>query len=372
MTRRSLIAMLVLATVTLSGPGAHASVTKSERARLAAHFLVGHQSRDGSFQALSAVGSTADAIVSLVAARRGPRAIERAVAYLEDNESEIDTVGELAKVVLALSAAGSDPGSFGSRDLVAEIEASQQLDGRYGASTSVLGHALAMLALEGAGSSATLTLAGNWLIDAQCRGGGWQYLEPPTPAEDEDCSLGPLDVDRANADTTAIAVQALEALPAPLAAKTDPFAFFDRALDEKHGGWGYGFGIGTQTNTNSTALVLQAYSAADLEPPGSAAKALVRLQGPLCGANGGGFYYTWGDEDGDGKDDRVQPNDLAATIAAIPGLLMSELPQPRRDVTRDPPRPRSCRAENGRLPGGPPRDDPARQRRSEVEVQRQQ
>jgi hypothetical protein len=304
--------------------------------------MIANQSPDGSFQALSAIGSTADAVVSLVATRRGPASIARGVAYLEANETEIDTTGELAKVVLAVSATGSDPRSFADRDLVGEIEATAQLDGRYGAQTSVLGHALAMLALESAAAPATLPLATNWLVAAQCTGGGWQYLEPSSPAEDEDCSLGPVDIDVANTDTTAAAVQALEGLPAPVEANNDPFAFFDRALDQAHGGWGYGFGIGTQTNANSTGMVLQAYAAAEVAPPASAVKALIRLQGPLCGPKAGGFFYTWGDEDGDGKDERIQPDDLAATIAAVPGLLMAELPQAPSEVIRPAPKAPAC------------------------------
>ena len=319
-----------------------AEPTSADRARIAARFLVSHQAEDGSFQALSAVGSTADAIFSLVAVRRAPRAIATAIAYLESDEAEIDTVGELAKVVLALVAAGEDPTSFGGRDLIAEIEAAQQLDGRYGAQTSVLGHAFGMLALEAAAAPATLPLAADWIVDAQCTGGGWQYLEPATPAEDDECSLGPLDVDRANTDTTAAAVQALAALPVPVPPRHDPFAFFEAAIDPAHGGWGYGFGIGTQTNSNSTAYVLQAYAAADRKPPGGTRRALARLQGRLCGSNAGGFFYTWGDEDGDGSDERVQPNDLAATIAAVPGLLLTPLPQPALEVGGPPPRGPAC------------------------------
>jgi hypothetical protein len=340
--RRSLIVMLVVTTGIVSVPTAGASAPIGKRARLGARFMIENQSPDGSFQALSAIGSTADAIVSLVAARRGPGAIARAVDYLEVNASEIDTAGELAKVVLALTAAGSDPRSFAGRDLVTEIEATQQLDGRYGARTSVLGHAVALLALEGAKAPTTLPLGTNWLVDAQCTGGGWQYLEPAGPADDEDCSLGPVDIDVANTDTTAVAVQALQGMPVPVEPRNDPFAFFDRALDEAHGGWGYGFGIGTQTNANSTAMVLQAYASAEMTPPESALRALVRLQGRLCGPTAGGFFYTWGDEDGDGKDERIQPNDLAATIAAVPGLLMAELPQPPNEVTRPAPRAPAC------------------------------
>lgn len=341
MIRRSCVAML-LASVVVSSTPAAAYVSPPRRARLATRFLVENQSADGSFQALSAIGSTAEAVVSLVAARRGPGAIKKSITYLQEHEGDIDTIGELAKVVLALTAAGFDPRSFAGRDLIAEIESSQQLDGRYGAATSVLGHALAILALESADEASTLPLAANWLVDAQCTGGGWQYLEPSSTGEDEDCSLGPLDIDRANTDTTALAVQALEAMPAPFEPTFDPFEFFERALDDAHGGWGYGFGIGTQTNTNSTAMVLQAYAAADMIPPSTAPRALTRLQGRLCGAQGGGFFYTWGDEDGDGDDERIQPNDLAATIAAVPGLLLAPLPQERLAVLKPPPRIDAC------------------------------
>lgn len=340
--RRSLIVMLVVASGIVSVPTAEASVPIGKRARLGARFMIENQSPDGSFQALSAIGSTADAIVSLVAARRGPGAIARAVGYLEGNDADVDTTGELAKVVLALTATGSDPRSFAGRDLIAEIEATQQIDGRYGAGTSVLGHAFALLALEGANALTTLPLATNWLVEAQCTGGGWQYLEPSSPAEDEDCSLGPVDIDVANTDTTAAAVQALEGLAAPVEPTSDPFAFFDRALDEAHGGWGYGFGIGTQTNANSTAMVLQAYASAERTPPETALSALERLQGRLCGPMAGGFFYTWGDENEDGKDERIQPNDLAATIAAVPGLVMAELPQAPFEVTRPAPKAPAC------------------------------
>ena len=106
---RSGIATLVLTGLVLSSSPATASVPKERRARIATRYMIEHQSTDGSFQALSGIGSTADAIVSLVAARRGPTAIRDAVAFLENNEGEVDTIGELAKVAQALTAAGSDP-----------------------------------------------------------------------------------------------------------------------------------------------------------------------------------------------------------------------------------------------------------------------
>jgi hypothetical protein len=89
-------------------------------------------------------------------------------------------------------------------------------------------------------------------------------------------------------------------------------------------------------------MVLQVYAAANLAPPAGAIAALVRLQRPLCGKNAGSFSYSWADADGDGTFERSGPNNLAATIAAIGGLLLAELPQAPAAVVRAAPRPDPC------------------------------
>ena len=349
MRGRTTLAILVAGAVCFSSSMAAAGPAKAKRIAMAARYLVSQQRDDGSIPGIGDPIWTADAIVALVAARRAPKSIARALHYLETNADEWDTVGERAKVTLALVAAGRDPEEFASRDLVDELEATQQSDGRYGADTSVFSHALTMLALEGAQASATLSDAGAWLVGAQCRNGGWQTIGPATPAEDDHCSFGYPDIDEANADTTSLAIQALSGLEVPVEPAHDPFAFLDTMWDEANGGWSYDRPDSLHSNftshaanANSTAMVLQAYAAADRALPPGALDALIGLQARLCGKSAGSFFYTWTDDDGDGTYERSSGDRLAATIAALPGLLRAPLPQPSQEVFRPAPRAVAC------------------------------
>lgn len=321
------------------------------RVALAARFIVSQQQPDGSFPALSSdpIGWTADAVVALANARRARKAAGKALDYLEASADAIDTVGEKSKVVMARLAGDRDPRDFVGRDLIAEVESSQQADGRYGFSTSVFSHSLAMLALVGAEATRTLDAAARWLMGAQCEDGGWQFAGPPTPAEDEHCSLGYPDIDEANTDTTSLAVQALQALVTPVAPERDPFAFLETLRDHANGGWTYDRPTSLHANftskyanANSSGMVLQAYAAAGAPPPDGSRAALAMLQDPLCGQGAGSFSYTWGDEDGDGSYERSGTHNLAATIAAVPGLLGAELPPATAAGWRPPPRPEEC------------------------------
>jgi hypothetical protein len=312
-----------------------------DRASIAARFVVVHQHHDGSVPALSAIGSTADAVLAWVAARRAPRAIGKALDYLRTRSDDITSLGDIAKVALAWLAGGRDPRAFVGRDLVAEIEAKQEPDGRYDATSSVFSHAVAMMVLEGSGGSPTLEAAGRWLAGAQCTGGGWQFLEPAAPGEDANCSLGPADIDQANSDTTALAVQAMESLPSAVPYRHDPIAWLRGARDPVKGGWGYEPLISI-TNANSTGMVLQAFGAVGIRPPAGAVRALLDLEGKLCGRDAGSFFYSWEDPDGDGTYRRYGRADVAATIAAIPGLLASPWPAVGVRVEDPPPNRGAC------------------------------
>jgi hypothetical protein len=317
---------------------------------MATHFIVSQQLEDGSIPALDdPIPWTADAVVAMVSVRRAPKAIARALDYLEASSDEIDSVGEIAKVVLAEVAGGRNPRDFVGRDLVAELVATQGSDGRYGVDTSVFSHAIAMLALEAADEEESLDASAGWLVSAQCGNGGWQVIGPPVPGEDEHCSLGYPDIDEADADTTSLAIQALRGLPHPVAPAIDPFTFLDTLIDPNNGGWSYDRSdsfhsnfTSSYANANTTGMVLQAYAAANLTPPPGSIAALAKLQRKLCGPNAGSFFYTWADANGDGTFERSGQNNLASTIAAIGGLLMAELPQVPLDVTRGAPRPRPC------------------------------
>jgi hypothetical protein len=318
-SRRLLVCLLVGAVIT-SGV-AQAAPTRTRRARVAVKYLVSQQKANGSIPAFSAVGSTADAVVSMVAARRGAKAIDKAIGWLRKKvrNGKVDSLGPKAKVVLAVAAAGKNPRSFGGADLIGEIQESELENGRFGEITPVFDQALALLALQGAGASFT-TKSVEWLVDAQCGDGGWQFDEPATEADDEHCFSGDdTDFFLSDTNTTSLVVQVLgyieESPPQPA---TDPFQFFNSIRDDLKKGWGYSWGFET-TDANSTALVLQAYAAQGTAPPAGARKALAELQYGFCSKNRGAFAFTWTDEDGDGKYKRSGP-DLGATVGAIMGL----------------------------------------------------
>jgi hypothetical protein len=284
-------------------------------------FLVSQQKPNGSLPAFSPVGSTADAVVSMVAARRGANAIDDALGWLRKKvrNDKVETLGLTAKVALAVATSGRNPRNFGGADLIAEIQDSELESGRFGAGTPVFDQALGLLALEGAGESFT-TESVEWLVDAQCGDGGWQFDEPATEADDEHCDNGTdEDFFLSDTNTTSLVVQVLgyieESPPSPA---TDPFTFFTAIRDDVKNGWGYSWGFET-TDANSTALVIQAYAATGRMVPSGARKALAGLQYGFCSKNKGAFAFTWTDDDGDGKFKRSGP-DVGATIGAIMGL----------------------------------------------------
>lgn len=342
-------AALIMATPAVAGP------TLKKRARVAVRYIISQQQDDGSIRAFSDIGSTSDAILSMVVARRGPGAIDRAIGFLRDNIDLADTTGEKAKVVLALVATGRNPRSFAGRNVVAAIKSAQQSDGQYGSDQAgVFSHALAVLGLEAADAHVNRE-AMKWLAEAQCSDGGWQYDEPAGPSDTKNCidPSNPGDFAGSDTNTTSYAVQAWNARPSTVPLKADPFDFFKLARDEIKGGWVYDptykcnaeapMPFCSVTDTNSTALVLQAYAAEEKNAPSGSVRALRRLQYRLCGENAGAFAYTWVDQDGDGTFEKKGDPDLGATIAAVPGLLQRPLPISYTEVTKPAPKPGACR-----------------------------
>jgi len=344
MARRTKLVVMGVAIALVAGATpAPAAPSSTRRARLAARYIANQQAPDGSIAFFSSIGSTADAVLAFVAARRGAGAAEDALDYLRsqtaspDSEGEmVDTVGEKAKVALAAVAGGRDPRDFGGRNLVGEIRSVQRKGGRYGRATSVFDQALAILALEAAGAPGSRRAA-RWLAGAQCRDGGWQFDRPAQAAENRHCSTGEDDdFFASDTNTTSYALMALEAKRARV--DSSPFRFLRRARDERKGGWGYD--RSSITDANSSALVLQAYAAKDRTPPRGARSALRDLQFRLCGRRAGAFAFTWVPRAGGGleRDGR----NLGATIGAVLGLLERPLPLGPFELTRPAPRGKPC------------------------------
>ncbi|HTG47268.1 MAG TPA: prenyltransferase/squalene oxidase repeat-containing protein [Actinomycetota bacterium] len=289
--------------------------TDRQRALAAGRYLVAKQSPNGSFAGFSPVGSTADAVLDLVALGRGAQPLRDAIGFLrrQVRAGNVDSIGLQAKVILAVRAAGGDPRSFGGADLVREITDTYRPSGRFGTAV-VLDQALAILALRATGAPMNVQAA-TWLAGAQCPDGGWQYDRPYRAGENRHClDTSTNDVYGSDSNTTAYAIMALEGLATPA---KDPFAFLtklrDRSAGPANGGWGFTWGFRT-TDANSTALVLQAYAASGTPVPGGAGQALARLQ-YRCGS----VAYSW-------KAGARTGQDLGATIGAILGFLRTPLP----------------------------------------------
>ncbi len=330
--RRSLTAVLAIAiAIVVAVPSAAgAAWTTSERVASAAGFISSQQRNNGSIPAFSPIGSTADAVVSLVAAERGPVNIKKALNFLtrraEDGDLD-NAIGLQAKVVMAAVAGGRNPRTFGGHDLVQEIADTEQPDGRYGASTAVFDHALAMLALDSAGQDPSAA-ARTWLLQQQCGDGGWAYDLGPQPNDDSHCqdTIDPFnDWFTSDTNTTANAVMALEADNGAGQPAADPFSFFASVRDGSNG-WPY-TGSWPGTDANSTALVIQAYAAAGQQIPAGAMAALKGLQMKGCG----GFRYQTG----------LDP-DVGSTIGGVLGLLRQPLPVTESAVTKAPPATIGC------------------------------
>jgi hypothetical protein len=354
-TLRRCAAVLVAAAVAVPLDPALAAPSRRARAAAATRYIAGAQTETGAISGgFSQMGTTADAVSAFVAARRGERQVRRALRWLRENLNEASTLGLKAKLTLAVVAAGKDPRDFGGHDLVAEIAETQSESGQYGgeSDTEVGYHALAMVALSAAGESPPPS-ASRWLVEAQCADGGWQFDEPASEADDEHCfdAAAENDFARSDTNTTAHAVMALAGAPGEDAAH-DPFEFFRTARDDYRNGWVYephgkcteetlGNEFCYLTDANSTALVILAYTAAGREVPEGGARALARLQYPLCGPNMGAFAFSW---DYDAERERFEKQDpnVGATVGAVPGLMRFPLGS-SAEVTKPPPPRRPCK-----------------------------
>jgi hypothetical protein len=332
----ALSALLVISTGATARPAGKRS--SKDRAKDATHYIVKVQKGNGSFPGFSEIGSTADGMIALVAARRSRQSIDAGVTFLTSNIDDVDDLGEIAKTVMALVAAGEST-TVDGRDLVQELEDSLQDNGQYGDGTNNAGvytHSLAVLALAAAGENPAPS-AGDWLVGAQCADGGWQFNDPPTDADDEHCFDGS-DTDFSISDTnsTSLAIQALEAIPGNESLVHDPFDMFRAIKDPAKHGWGFDWNF-PLTDSVSTSLVLQAYAATGRPVPEGGMRALRKLQYSRC--PGSPFAFTYVDENGDDeytKSERT-PADAGATFAGVLGLLAQPYPVPAAEVTKPAP-----------------------------------
>jgi hypothetical protein len=313
--RQLMLILLALLTLIGAGGGAVAlaqdgttGATPSPAGDLQAsvEWLITQQEDDGSFvgfEGTSDAGVTADAIVALATARQAGAdtgtSIEDAVAFLESGEIAMiyiqNGVGQAAKFLLGLAAAGENVDDFAGVSPLAIVENSQDPDtGLYG--DSIYDHALSLLALDAAEAEVPAS-AVDALAESQAENGGWGFEGLPEP-------------DSADSNTTSLVIQALDAIegddPQLI---TDGFAYLATTVNDE-GAATFGTAPDSAPDANSTALVAQALIAVDADA-GAQLAALSEFQN-----ESGAFSYN----------SETPGDNLFATVQAIPALAGAALP----------------------------------------------
>ncbi len=282
-------------------PGPHAY--RQYAVERALDWLRTQQLPNGSFPGFG-VGATVDAVLALDAANvdatawrvgSGPTALD----YLEDQAAAYATsAAATGKLILAVIGAGLDPAGFGGLDLLQTLAAFHNGSGQFGSSN--WDQAYALLALRAARATPP---AGSrtQLLNAQTTAGGWGFM----PGDDPDI------------DSTGLILQALAAAGEPNGspAVTQAVAFLD---NQQNPDGGFAYQSPFPSNASSTALATLGLIAMANNPLGTTwtisnttpLDYLTDQQSPL-----GGFAGYSG------------PNDLFATVSAIPALMGKPLPQ---------------------------------------------
>jgi hypothetical protein len=232
-------------------------------------------------------GETADAAMSMDAAGVSQNAVKRITSYLEHNVTAYAftrktgfSPGAIGKLMLLAEAQHVSVKHFGHHNLVREVRSTEGLRdakrGEYQQNpvgtpkkfefVSTVSQALPMLALAES-SNGPDAAAKHFLIAQQCRDGGFpsQLLTSPRKA----CKAG------SDVDSTGYAVQALLATGNRDAASRG--VRFLRNVQDNDGGFGLGGG-----NANSTAIAVEALIAADAPLHG----AIGWLEGQQVGCSG--------------------------------------------------------------------------------------
>lgn len=309
----ALVALLVGATPVLAASDPAAAL----------EYLRAQQNADGGFGSGfspdSAVGSTADTVLAIVAVGGDPATFDQGgntpLTYLETNAAATDTAGDLAKLIHAAIALGENPRELGGVDSVLKLEAMVDADGTIGGQMDTfVSHLLAVLALASAQRPIPAG-AVEQIQAAQQESGGWAW--------DGSAETG------ADTNTTAFAVQALVAAgePADSDAVAAAMAYY-KEIQNEDGGWPYQnpSDFGTATDANSTAVTVQAIIAVGQDPSG-AEWTVEGGQTPLAALE------ALQNESGAWAWQATMPDDnLLATVQALPAIAGKAFPLAKMDV----------------------------------------
>jgi hypothetical protein len=330
------IALAAILPASAAGASSPQTVPETAAADAAASWLAGRLAPDGSIPSTVSPGSpdltaTANTVLALASSTGTHTQAMAALTFLESHVDAYvpvagsDGPGQLALLILDAHALGVSPTSFGGTNLVTRLLATQQATGTqaglFGVQDATFdgayrqGLALSALAVAGVRSGAGVTAAETWLTGQQCKDGGWTSLVTAS----NPCNGKPQDYQGPDTNSTAVAVEGLEAQGAlaPAAAKS-ALSFLKRAEDAD-GGWGYepnsAYAPGS-TDPDSTALVVQALLALGAAPTSATfTKSGTNPEGSIMadqitsGTDAGGISFPG-----------IPGADLLATYQAVPAL----------------------------------------------------
>ena len=286
-------------------------------------YLKTQQNADGGFGSGfspdSALGSTADVVLAIVAAGGDLANFDQdgntPLTYLAAKAASAATAGDLAKLIQATIAAGENPREFGGLDSVAKLESMTGADGKIGGDMDTfVSHVLAILALASA-QRPIPAAAVDYVKDAQQEGGSWAWDGSAATAGDT--------------NTTAFAVQALIAAgEAPDSEAVTAALDYYKGIQNDDGGWPYQSpsDFGTDTDANSTAVTIQAILAAGQDPVGAEWTT-------DAGSTPIAALEAFQNESGAFAWQAAMPDDnLLATVQALPALAGKAFPLATMDV----------------------------------------
>lgn len=278
----ALALLLCLTAVAAPSPASattpQSNLPQTAAAQAAANWLAAKVTPGGYIASATVPGTadldaTANAVLALAAAGVDLTKATSMTSYLEAHVNAYVTVssadgpGQLALLILDAHAMGVSPSSFGGTDLVSRLLATQRTTGPdrglFGVQDPSFdgayrqGLSLAALAVAGVTSGTAVTSAESWLTGQQCPDGGWtSYINASNP-----CNGKPANFAGPDTNSTALAVQGLEAQHALAAPAAGSALRFLAHAENADGGWGYEPNSARSpgsTDPDSTALVLQA------------------------------------------------------------------------------------------------------------------
>ncbi|MDQ3706548.1 MAG: terpene cyclase/mutase family protein [Chloroflexota bacterium] len=313
--RKTVATLLASLLVLLSAVTASAQTTPpmDDAAHHALGWMRNQTQPDGSFPGFGA-GSTVDAVLAIAAAGQDPGTYNRGgktpLDFLEANVVDLTkSPGSAGKLLLAVSAVGRDPRSFGGVNLVDTVNASYDATtGHYG--QDVIGHAFVILGLRASGAQVPANALA-FLDSTQTAEGGWSFSGDKSPGA-------------ADTNTTAVVIQAYVAAGAQDRAHQNVLRTawtYLMSQQNPDGGFPYqkGGAGGSDSDVNSTAYAAQALIAlGGTEDARRPLEFIVSLQKPS-----GAFQWMKSEPD----------ENPGATYQAIPALLAATLAAPTRGTS---------------------------------------